>query len=119
MSCSASPRWSWTASTARTPIPGCRAAATAGGRAFVPALGWGVAGRWQSGVWNTESSGFRVRQDAYEVVDAFVSWELRPNATLRLNVRNLGDRKYINTLRYSGYYGAPANYTLSFDWRFQ
>jgi len=85
----------------------------------VPALGWGVAGRWQSGVWNTESSGFRVRQDAYEVVDAFVSWELRPNATLRLNVRNLGDRKYINTLRYSGYYGAPANYTLSFDWRFQ
>src|SRR5690606_25160105 len=85
----------------------------------VPVLGWGVAVRGQSGVWNTVSSAFRVGQDAYEVVDALVSWELRPNATPRLNVCNLGDRKYINTLRYSGCYGAPANYTLSFDWRFQ
>jgi outer membrane receptor for ferric coprogen and ferric-rhodotorulic acid len=33
-------------------------------------------------------------------------------------VRNLGDEKYINTLRYSGFYGAPRNYMLSVDWRF-
>jgi outer membrane receptor for ferric coprogen and ferric-rhodotorulic acid len=33
-------------------------------------------------------------------------------------VNNVGDEKYINTLRYSGYYGAPRNYTLSLNWRF-
>jgi len=42
-----------------------------------------------------------------------------PNATVRINAGNIGDEKYINTLRYgAGYYGAPRNYTLSLDWRF-
>ena len=58
-------------------------------------------------------------QDSYAVVDAFVAWQFAPQATLRLNARNITDEKYINTLRYSGYYGAPANYTLSLDWRFR
>ncbi|NLA67445.1 MAG: TonB-dependent siderophore receptor [Gammaproteobacteria bacterium] len=82
------------------------------------AVSWGLGGRWQSGVSNTEASGFRVHQDSYTVLSAFVAWELTPGATLRLNARNLTDRKYINTLRYRGYYGAPASYTLSLDWRF-
>jgi len=30
----------------------------------------------------------------------------------------MGDKKYINTLRYSGYYGAERNYTLSANWKF-
>lgn len=83
------------------------------------ALSWGVGGRWQSGVFNTESSGYRVRQDSHAVLNAFVAWDVLPDASLRLNVDNIGDEKYINTLRYSGYYGAPRSYTLSFDWRFQ
>ena len=82
-------------------------------------LTWGIGGRWQSSVWNTESSGFDVRQDSYAVLNGFVAWDWLPTATVRLNVNNIADEKYINTLRYSGYYGAPANYTLSFDWRFQ
>jgi outer membrane receptor for ferric coprogen and ferric-rhodotorulic acid len=82
------------------------------------ALSFGFGGRWQSGISNVESSGFTVRQDSYAVLNGFVAWDFRPDATLRLNVRNLGDEKYINTLRYSGYYGAPRNYTLSLDWRF-
>jgi outer membrane receptor for ferric coprogen and ferric-rhodotorulic acid len=59
-----------------------------------------------------------VRQDSYAVVNAFVAWDFAPDATLRLNANNIADETYINTLRYSGYYGAPANYTLSLDWRF-
>lgn len=82
------------------------------------ALSFGVGGRWQSAISNVESSGFTVRQGSYAVLEGFVGWDFLPNATLRLNVRNLGNQKYINTLRYSGYYGAPRNYTASLDWRF-
>lgn len=86
--------------------------------AAMPTLSWGLGGRWQGGIFNTEASGYRVRQDSYAVLNAFVAWDIAPDATLRLNANNLTDEKYINTLRYSGYYGAPANYTLSLDWRF-
>lgn len=82
------------------------------------ALSFGIGGRWQSDISNMESNGFTVRQDSYAVFNGFVGWDFLPNATLRLNVNNVGDEKYINTLRYSGYYGAPRNYTLSLNWRF-
>lgn len=82
------------------------------------ALSFGLGGHWQSAISNVESSGFTVRQGSYAVLNGFVAWDFLPDATLRLNVRNLGNEKYINTLRYSGFYGAPRNYTLSMDWRF-
>jgi outer membrane receptor for ferric coprogen and ferric-rhodotorulic acid len=82
------------------------------------ALSFGIGGRWQSDISNVESNGFTVRQDSYTVVNGFVAWDFLPNATLRFNANNIGDEKYINTLRYSGYYGAPSNYTLSLNWRF-
>ena len=50
----------------------------------------------------------------YEVKGGF----MKPNATVRANVNNLTDRKYINSLYQVGYYGAPSNYTLSFNYRF-
>src|SRR5690606_528004 len=49
------------------------------------ALSWGLGGRWQGGSFNTGSSGFRVRQDSYAVLNAFVAWDFAPDATLRLN----------------------------------
>lgn len=82
------------------------------------ALAFGLGGRWQSKISNEESSGFTVRQGSYAVFNGFVAWDFLPNATLRLNANNIGNEKYINTLRYSGFYGAPANYTLSVNWRF-
>ncbi|HET7268644.1 MAG TPA: TonB-dependent siderophore receptor [Oleiagrimonas sp.] len=82
------------------------------------ALTFGIGGRWQSAISNVESSGFRVRQDSYTVLNGFIAWDFLPAATLRLNVHNMTDKKYINTLRFSGYYGEPRNYTLSLDWRF-
>jgi outer membrane receptor for ferric coprogen and ferric-rhodotorulic acid len=81
------------------------------------ALSFGIGGRWQSAISNMESSGFTVRQGDYAVLNGFVAWDFLPNATLRFNVHNITDRKYINTLRYSGFYGAPRNYMLSLDWR--
>ncbi len=82
------------------------------------ALSFGLGGRWQSEMSNVEASGFAVRQSSYAVLNGFVAWDFRSNATLRFNVKNIANEKYINTLRYSGYYGAPRNYMLSLDWRF-
>jgi outer membrane receptor for ferric coprogen and ferric-rhodotorulic acid len=82
------------------------------------ALSYGLGGRWQSAISNTESSGFIVRQDSYAVLNGFMAWDFVENASVRLNVNNLFNEKYINTLRYSGYYGAPSNYSVTLDWRF-
>jgi outer membrane receptor for ferric coprogen and ferric-rhodotorulic acid len=90
-------------------------------RARVPsytALSFGASGRWQSEISNVESSGITVRQDAYTVLNAFAAWQFLPDATLRFNVNNLTDEKYINTLRYAGYYGAPRNYQATLDYKF-
>ncbi|WP_411833689.1 TonB-dependent siderophore receptor [Pseudoxanthomonas mexicana] len=85
----------------------------------LPALSYGIGGRWQSGTFTEESyTSMIVRQDSYAVVNAFVAWDFASNATLRANIGNLTDEKYINSLYQIGYYGAPRNYTLSLNWRF-
>ncbi len=43
---------------------------------------------------------------------------MQPKTTLRFNVNNITDEKYINTLRYAGYYGAPRSYQLSLNHQF-
>jgi outer-membrane receptor for ferric coprogen and ferric-rhodotorulic acid len=82
------------------------------------ALSFGLGGRWQSDIWNKESSGYTVHQDSYAVLNGYAAWNFLPNATLRANVDNITDEKYINTLRYAGYYGAPMNYTVNLEYRF-
>jgi len=82
------------------------------------ALSYGIGGRWQSEVSNMESSGFIVRQPSYAVLNGFIGWDFAGNASVRLNVNNLFNEKYISTLRYSGFYGAPSNYTVTLNWRF-
>jgi outer membrane receptor for ferric coprogen and ferric-rhodotorulic acid len=84
----------------------------------VPDWRMGASGRWQSEVSNMESTGVTVRQDSYAVLNAFAAYQISPNTTLRFNVNNLTDEKYINTLRYAGYYGAPRNYQLTLAYKF-
>ena len=79
--------------------------------AALPALRVGVDGRWQSAVQNG------ARQGAYTVADVFASWELTSNATLRLNIDNLFDKKYITGVEYGGFYGAPTNGELSLEYK--
>ena len=82
------------------------------------ALSFGVGGRWQSAISNVDGyTGYTVRQGSYAVVNAFAAWNVLPKLTLRLNVDNIGDRKYITSLYNIGYYGAPANYMVSLDWK--
>lgn len=84
----------------------------------VPDWKMGVNGRWQDHISNVESTGVTVRQDSYAVLNAFAAYQISRNTTLRFNLNNLTDEKYINTLRYAGYYGAPRNYTVSLGYKF-
>ncbi len=83
------------------------------------ALSFGVAGRWQSKISNPDDyTAALVRQGSYTALNAFAAWDVRPNVTLRANVANITDKKYINGLYTIGYYGPPRNYSLRLDWRF-
>lgn len=83
------------------------------------ALSFGVGGRWQSEISNADGyTGDIVRQDSYALLNVFAAWDIQPNVTLRANINNATDTKYINSLYTIGYYGAPASYTLGLDWRF-
>ncbi|NKF23389.1 TonB-dependent siderophore receptor [Solimonas marina] len=88
------------------------------------ALSAGIGGRWRSKTSNTDGTtdlagdANVVRQDRYAVLNAFASWDVRPNVTVRANVNNLTDEKYITSLYTIGYYGAPRNYAVNLSWRF-
>lgn len=79
----------------------------------LPGLRIGGGGRWQSDV----SRNGGPKQDAFLVANAFAAYELTPAATLRFNVNNLFDKKYITGLAYGSIYGAPRNAALSLEYK--
>ncbi|MEP6906910.1 MAG: TonB-dependent siderophore receptor [Pseudoxanthomonas sp.] len=88
--------------------------------ASFPALSFGAGGRWQSEVSNFEDyvASAPVRQNSYTLLNAFVAWDITPDVTLRANVSNFTDKKYIQSLYSVSYYGPPRQYALSLNWRF-
>jgi outer membrane receptor for ferric coprogen and ferric-rhodotorulic acid len=83
--------------------------------AALPQLKLGVNGRWQSKVTN---AGGTVKQDAFFVANAFAAYDFNKQASLRLNVNNLFNQKYIGGLAYGAIYGAPRNATVSVNYKF-
>lgn len=81
--------------------------------ALLPALRLGLGGRWQSEVSKIGSA----TQSAYLVANAFAAYELSKEATLRLNVNNLFDKKYIGGVTYGAIYGAPRNAGLALEYK--
>jgi outer membrane receptor for ferric coprogen and ferric-rhodotorulic acid len=79
----------------------------------LPQLKLGIAGRWQSEVSNTEG----VQQDGYFTANAFASYALNNKATLRLNVYNLFNKKYLSSLQYGAIYGAPVSGALTLEYK--
>jgi len=79
--------------------------------AALPALRLGVEGRWQSVV------NYGTHQGGYTVANGFAAWEFNPRTTVRLNVNNLLNKKYITGVEYGGFYGAPTNGTLSLEYK--
>lgn len=79
----------------------------------LPKLKFGAGLRWQSDIF--KSSG--ARQDAYLLVNTFAAYELTKRATVRLNVDNLTDEKYLRTVQYGAIYGAPRQFSISLDYK--
>lgn len=53
----------------------------------------------------------------YAIADAFATYGLTPAATLRLNVYNLTDKKYLRSVQYGAIYGAPRTVALTLDYK--
>ena len=75
----------------------------------------GVGGKWQSEVSNTT---YNVTQGAYFLGNLYASQAVTEDFTLRLNINNIFDKKYINSLHTVGYYGAGINAQLSASYTF-
>ena len=79
----------------------------------------GLNGRWQSDIWTVDgTNGGVVRQDSYATLNLFAGWDVTPNANIRVNANNITDEKYIGSLYQVGFYAAPANYTVTFGYKF-
>lgn len=79
----------------------------------------GVAGRWQSEISRIDGyTGIEVAEDSLVLVDAFVRWHVTPKSLVQVNVRNITDEKYITSLFEIGYYGAPRNVMVSYEYAF-
>jgi outer membrane receptor for ferric coprogen and ferric-rhodotorulic acid len=73
--------------------------------------------RWQNAI-STEVDGGTARQKGYAVVDLMASVKLADHVSASVNVRNLTNTYYLNSLMWGqAYYGAPrsAIATLSLD----
>lgn len=85
----------------------------------LPSVRLGVSGRWQGKTSNWDDGQIAlIHQRAYGTLNVFGEWSVNDTLSLRANVDNLTDEKYLTSLYYVGYYGAPRNYSLSMNWRF-
>ncbi len=80
---------------------------------LLPRLRMGLGARWQSDVEKIAGA----RQDAYLLADAFAAYELSEAATVRLNVKNLSDEKYLRSVQFGAIYGAPRHFAVSLDYK--
>lgn len=79
----------------------------------------GLAGRWESKTSKVDGyTGIEVEQDAFALLDAFVRWHVNERSELQVNVNNVTDEKYISSLFEIGYYGAPRNVMVSYQYAF-
>jgi len=72
--------------------------------------------KWQDDI---TSDGAAAEQKAYTTLDLAVHYQVRDNMGVSLNIENLSDEKYLNSLFWSqAYYGAPRNVSASVRFSF-
>ncbi len=82
----------------------------------LPALKLGGIVKWQD---DTQTASGAYKQDAYALLDLMASYQLSNNLTVSVNLQNLTDKKYINSLYWDqGYYGAPRSASASIRWTY-
>ncbi|MBB5884617.1 MULTISPECIES: TonB-dependent siderophore receptor [unclassified Xanthomonas] len=68
---------------------------------------------------DTAGNAIYTRQGSYALLGLMAQYAITPRLNATLNVYNVTDRKYINSLYWAqGYYGAPRNTALSLTYRF-
>ena len=80
----------------------------------------GVQVSWQDSIFRGGSGGVpKTTQDDYTLVNLMASYDWTRNITTTLNLNNVTDEKYLNSL-YVGqaYYGAPRSASVRFDYTF-
>ncbi len=71
---------------------------------------------WQSDI--QDETGL-VHQDSYALADAFVSYDFNKHLSASINLNNITDEKYLNSLNWTqAYYGAPRNVMASLTWKY-
>lgn len=79
-------------------------------------LTFGASAQWQADIYRQSEP---VKQDAYTLVNLFARYELSKHLLVAINLNNLGDEKYIESIVWSqGFYGAPRNVNASLSWSY-
>lgn len=75
--------------------------------------------KWQDSITNTHAAtGAEIEQDSYALVDLMARYTINPNLSVALNVGNITDEKFLNSIYWEqAYYGAPRNVQASITWR--
>ncbi|WP_417761934.1 TonB-dependent siderophore receptor [Shewanella sp.] len=85
---------------------------------WLPELSMGTNARWQSSVYRDYGAA-RLNQGSYLLVGAFARYQVADNISVNLNIDNITDKTYYNSLNYGqAFYGTPMNYTASVRWSF-
>jgi outer membrane receptor for ferric coprogen and ferric-rhodotorulic acid len=78
---------------------------------LAPSLKMGAIADWQSSITGS------VKQDAYTLLGAMVSYDISSSLNTQLVVNNITDEKYLTSLKWAqGYYGAPRSVIASLSW---
>ncbi len=82
--------------------------------AALPKLKLGASARWQDAIERGNAFGGAVKQPAYALIDAFMSYAVTPSLDLSANVRNLTGKKHIQSLYWDqAYYGPPTHFVVT------
>ena len=80
----------------------------------VPGLRLGMNAKWKSDAYREGGS----KQDAFIVANAFGSYDIDDKSTIRVNVNNVFNKKYLQGIQYGGIYGAPINAQVTYEYKF-
>jgi len=91
----------------------------------IDGLTFGLNYRWQDDTKRvqvrdaaTNAALITTTQDAYGLLNLMATYDINDNMSVNLNVNNVTNEKYIHSLFWAqGYYGAPRNYSVSFNWQ--
>ncbi|OEY91645.1 ligand-gated channel protein [Acinetobacter proteolyticus] len=86
----------------------------------LPKLKVGAGLKWQSKITRFDPSyNTYLKQSDYALLNLMASYDLSPNLSIQANANNVTDKKYLNSFTDGqAFYGAPANYTVAFRFKY-